>query len=59
MLIPYPPSLWEVSHDFQFESLLYFAMINCDIVPFVNETRVLKDIKEIANQTGFTNFSLG
>ncbi|MSS63838.1 hypothetical protein [Velocimicrobium porci] len=57
MLIPYPPSLWEVNDDFQFESLLYFAMVNCDIVPFVSETQILKDIKEIANQTGFTNFS--
>lgn len=58
MLIPYPPNLWKVSRDFQFESILYFAMLNCDIVPFVNETQVLKDVNKIANQTGFTNFSL-
>lgn len=58
MIIPYPPNLWNVYHNFQFESLLYFAMINCDIIPFVNETQLLKNIKEIANETGFTNFSL-
>lgn len=58
MLIPYPPALWKVNGHFQFESILYFAMINCDIVPFVNETQILKDIKEIANQTGFSEFSL-
>lgn len=58
MIIPYPPNLWEVKKDFQFESILYFAMINCDILPFVNETQLLKDIKEISKQTGFSDFSL-
>ena len=58
MLIPYPKNLWEVNHDFQFESILYFAMINCEIVPLVNEAELLKEIKRIADYTGFTNFSL-
>lgn len=58
MLIPYPKMLWEVKHDFQFESILYFAMINCKIVPLVNEAEILKEIKKIADNTGFTNFSL-
>lgn len=58
MIIPYPPNLWEVKKDFQFESILYFAMINCDILPFINETQILKDIKEISKKTGFSDFSL-
>lgn len=59
MIIPYPSTLWEVdNNDFQFESILYFAMINCDILPFVNETQLLKDIKRISNQADFSNFSL-
>lgn len=58
MIIPYPPNLWEVKKDFQFESILYFAMINCDILPFINETQILKDMKEISKKTGFSDFSL-
>lgn len=59
MLIPYPPTLWEVNEpDFQFESLLYFAMINCDLLPFVDESQVLKNIKSISDETGFSDFSL-
>lgn len=58
IIIPYPPILWEVKKDFQFESILYFAMINCDILPSVNETKILKDIKEISQKTGFAEFSL-
>lgn len=58
MLIPYPSTLWKVNSDFQFESILYFAMINCNIRPHVSEAQIIKEIKEIANQTGFSNFSL-
>lgn len=58
MIIPYPPILWEVKKDFQFESILYFSMINCDILPSVNETKILKNIKEISQKTGFAEFSL-
>lgn len=59
MIIPYPPILWKVDeNDFQFESLLYFAMINCDLLPFVSESQILENIKSISNKTGFSNFSL-
>lgn len=59
LIIPYPTTLWNVDEtNFQFESLLYFAMINCDILPFVNESQILKDIKSISNKTGFSDFSL-
>lgn len=59
MIIPYPQILWEVNEtDFQFESLLYFAMINCDLVPFVNESLLLENIKFISDKTGFSDFSL-
>lgn len=59
MLIPYPSALWEVDKtNFQFESLLYFAMINCDLLPFVEESQILKNIKSISDETGFSDFSL-
>ena len=59
MLIPYPSTLWEVGKtNFQFESLLYFAMINCDLLPFVEESQILKNIKSISDETGFSDFSL-
>ena len=58
MVIPYPTKLWKCGSDFQFESLLYFAMINCDLVPFVNENQLFKEIEEISTQTGFNYFSL-
>lgn len=59
MLIPYPSTLWEVDKtNFQFESLLYFAMINCDLLPFVEESQILKNIKSISDETGFSDFSL-
>ena len=59
MLIPYPSILWEVDEtDFQFESLLYFAMINCDLLPFVSESQILENIKSISDETGFSDFSL-
>lgn len=58
MLIPYPSTLWEVDKtNFQFESLLYFAMINCDLLPFVEESQILKNIKSISDETGFSDFS--
>ena len=44
--------------NFQFESLLYFAMINCDLLPFVEESQILKNIKSISDETGFSDFSL-
>lgn len=59
MLIPYPSVLWEVDEtNFQFEALLYFAMINCDLLPFVSETQILESIKSISDETGFSDFSL-
>ncbi len=59
MIIPYPSTLWKVDeNNFQFESLLYFAMINCDLLPFVNESQILKNIKSISDETGFSDFSL-
>lgn len=55
----YPSTLWEVDKtNFQFESLLYFAMINCDLLPFVEESQILKNIKSISDETGFSDFSL-
>ena len=52
-------TLWEVDKtNFQFESLLYFAMINCDLLPFVEESQILKNIKSISDETGFSDFSL-
>lgn len=54
-----PSTLWEVDKtNFQFESLLYFAMINCDLLPFVEESQILKNIKSISDETGFSDFSL-
>lgn len=58
IVIPYPEELWNVNNNFQFESILYFAMINCDILPNVDETQLLKKMKEIMERTGFTGFSL-
>ena len=58
LIVPYPEYLWEVDGEFQFESILYFAMINCDLMAKSNEEVVLSEIKNIANSTGFTNFSV-
>lgn len=35
-----------------------FPMINCDLLPFVEESQILKNIKSISDETGFSDFSL-
>lgn len=59
MIIPYPlelPSLKE--EPFRFESILSFAMINSDFVSQASPEVILKEIKEISNSSGFSQFSL-
>lgn len=58
IIIPYPGELWHVESDFQFEVILYFAMINCDILKIADEALALQEIKEIPDRTGFSAFSL-
>ncbi len=58
IIIPYPKKLWNVKNDFMFEGILYFAMVNCYILPHVDEISLLKEVKEIADETGFTDFAL-
>lgn len=59
IIVPYPKKLWLVNNkDYIFESILYFALINSDIVTSLNENLFIEEIKKTANQTGFTDFSL-
>jgi len=50
---------WDPEEDvFLFESILYFALINCDIVTSLDEKSFIQEIKSIANRTGFIDFSV-
>ncbi|MDO4276689.1 MAG: hypothetical protein Q4D16_23755 [Eubacteriales bacterium] len=57
IVIPYPEKLWTVDEDdFIFESILYFAMINCDIATALDEETFIQEMKEIEANIGFNNF---
>lgn len=59
ILVPYPMYCASVNPaDFHFEGILYFAMVNGDIISTLDEQALLKEIKNIANTTGFDDFSL-
>lgn len=59
IIIPYPIKLWEVDkEDFQFEGILYFAMINCDLITNVNHRSFIDEVKRISNETYFSYFSI-
>lgn len=59
IIIPYPIQTWKVSQDdFRFEGMLYFNMINSDIVTESNTKDFLSEIRDIANSTGFIEFSI-
>lgn len=59
IIIPYQEYCTPVvTTDFTFEGILYFAMINGDIITTLDEKIFLKEIKYIANTTGFADFSI-
>lgn len=59
IIIPYPAMAWTVNpNDFVFEGILYFALVNSDIVTNASEKAFIADIRDIANSTGFVDFSL-
>lgn len=59
LVIPYPEFCAPVnSANFCFEGILYFAMINGDIMTTLDEKAFLAEIKNIANTTGFVDFSV-
>ncbi|EFC95789.1 hypothetical protein NQ487_31420 [Hungatella hathewayi] len=59
IIIPYPAMAWTVNpNDFVFEGILYFALVNSDIVIDSDEKNFLTGIRAIANSTGFVDFSL-
>lgn len=58
VIIPYPSQMWEVTFDYSFESILYFAMINCDIVTGKNEKDFIQIIKKVSDNSKFIDFSV-
>lgn len=59
LIVPYPELLAPVNKsDFKFEGILYFAMINGDIITTIDKNRFLKEIKYISDSTGFAEFSV-
>jgi hypothetical protein len=58
-VVPYPKFCAPVeSTDFHFEGILYFAMVNGDIMTTLDEKLLLSEVKNIANTTGFVDFSI-
>lgn len=59
ILLPYPKRCELVdATNFKFESILYFAMINGDLATTATKKDLLDEIKQIANNTGFIEFSV-
>jgi hypothetical protein len=59
IIIPYPKELWIVdNYNFEFESILYFALVNCDLITSTNERSFIDEVKRIANTVGYKNFSI-
>ncbi len=59
IVIPYPSQCWQVDDtDFEFEGILYFAMINSKLLSSLNEESLLHEIKHISDETGFSAFSV-
>lgn len=59
LIVPYPELLESVNEsDFKFEGILYFAMINGDIITTIDKNKLLKEIKYISDSTGFADFSV-
>lgn len=44
MLIPYPPDLWEVSHDFQFEIKIFRLIFKAKHTMSTKKTKRIKQI---------------
>jgi len=59
IVMPYPELCKSVdAMDFHFEGILYFAMINGDAATTLGEKSFLREIKNIADSTEFTDFSV-
>lgn len=59
LIVPYPEFCTPVEPaNFHFEGILYFAMANGDIMTALGEKALLSEVKNIANTTGFIDFSL-
>lgn len=59
IIIPYPVKLWKVDkEDFSFEGILYFAMINSDLVTNINHNLFIEEVKRISKETYFKDFSI-
>lgn len=59
IIVPYPLELWEVNeNDFEFESILYFAMINCNVITQISEDKFIDKIKDISIDSEFKDFSV-
>lgn len=59
LVVPYPEFCTPVeSADFHFEGILYFAMVNGDMMTTLDEKALVSEVKNIANTTGFVNFSV-
>lgn len=59
IVIPYPVKLWEVEpKNFEFEGILYFAMINCDLITDAGHEAFIEEVKRMSDKTGFTEFSI-
>lgn len=59
LVIPYPSQCWQVDDtNFEFEGILYFAMINSKLQSSLNEENLLQEIKHISDETGFSAFSV-
>ncbi|HEL1091795.1 TPA: permease [Streptococcus equi subsp. zooepidemicus] len=59
MIIPYPYRLEPIDpKDFDFESILYFAMVNMDIVTPLKHKAFIEHIKQASDKSRFIDFSI-
>lgn len=59
IVLPYPNQCETVdAKDFEFEGILYFAMINGEIVSKTSEKELISEIKRISDSTRFIDFSI-
>lgn len=59
IIIPYPKQCKLVdASEFSFERRLYFSMINGDLVSDTDKKELVHEIKQISDETGFSEFSV-
>ena len=59
IIFPYPPKLWHLEDIKEpFTGILYFAMLDSEVVTRGSEEDLLSEIKLASEKSGFKNFTL-